>query len=96
MKRRGIADVAEILAASLGVEFALRESSYKGGEYYLYQGADGLEISIEAHWRDEDGILAEPDFPQFSVLVYVNHIITGMDEKLAAVDGLELLRCEVV
>lgn len=90
------ADVVRIIGPRLGVDFSLRDSSYKGGDYYLYRGDDGVEVSIEKHERDRDGMLGEPDFPQYSTLVYVNYARPEIDRELAAVDYLDLLRTEVV
>jgi hypothetical protein len=60
----------------------------------LYRGSRGAEVSIESHWSDEDGILAEPDFSLYSTLVYVNNPDREMEEKLDMVERLELLRSE--
>lgn len=91
-----ISDAARIISDSLNVKFSPRDSSYRGGEYFRYRGSEGLQISIEKHWCDEDGELAEPDFPQYSALVYVDRLDAGTEGKLDAIGLLDLLRSEVV
>ncbi|MEV0982473.1 hypothetical protein [Streptomyces sp. NPDC049915] len=89
-------DVTQSLKGNLNVDFQVRESSYRGGEYFLHRGAAGLEISVETHACDEDGEYAEPAFTEYETLVYVNNSNPEVEGKMAAVTGLELLRTETV
>ncbi|MCX4400557.1 hypothetical protein OG840_01755 [Streptomyces sp. NBC_01764] len=91
-----VADVADMVAAALNIKLSRRESSYKGGDYFLHRDEDGFEVSVEGHVRDEEGNFEEPDFPQYATFVYINHSLPGVEDKLATVQRLDLLRTEVV
>ncbi|MEE1763539.1 hypothetical protein [Streptomyces sp. SP18BB07] len=89
-------EASRSISTALGVEFSVRNSSYKGGDYYFYRGVGRLEISIEENVRDDEGILGEPEFPQFDALVYVNCSISEVERKLSTVEDLQLLRAETI
>jgi hypothetical protein len=91
-----VSRVSLIVAAVLGVNFSLRNSSYKGGDYYLYRGMERLEISIEGNECDDEGVPVEPEFPLYAVLVYVNNSTDEVERKLSNLNELKLLRLEIV
>ncbi|MGW0902840.1 hypothetical protein [Streptomyces sp. NPDC002853] len=88
------ARLAKKISESVGCDFAVRDSSYKGGEYYHFQDSSDLEITIERHGRDDDGDLTEPDFSQYTTLVYADNVSEDVEASLRGVEGLELLRSE--
>ncbi|GHI07934.1 hypothetical protein Scel_62550 [Streptomyces cellostaticus] len=96
MQSAVISDAMSLVSRVLGVAFEVRESSYKGGEYYRYVDQAGWDISIQSHWRDEDGILAKPEFPQCSVLVYVNEVPREVEEKMDSIPSLSKLQSRVI
>ncbi|MPY60585.1 hypothetical protein [Streptomyces spongiae] len=89
-------EVAHGVADVLGIEFSLRNSSYKRGSYYFHRGAERLSISIERHAHDDEGVLGEPQYPQYGVLVYVNYSVPEVEQKLSTLEQIELLRTETV
>ncbi len=90
-------EVREAIERRLGREFVLHESSYVGGEYFRVAGPPE-EILIQAHIPDDEGYFAEPDFQEWSVLVYVNDSTRWdeVDALLANVKLLHRLRTETV
>ncbi|MEU6593682.1 hypothetical protein ABZ923_31470 [Streptomyces sp. NPDC046881] len=93
-KNPDVSVVARLIGDALTVHLDMRESSYKGGEYFLHRDVGGMEISVEANVRDEEGVLAEPDHPDYPVLVYLNHSSLPAESRISEVDGLDLLRVE--
>ncbi|MFD8489446.1 hypothetical protein [Streptomyces sp. NPDC059712] len=87
-------DVAASLGEALQINLSERESSFKGGKYYFTRGPDGVEISVERNVRDEEGVYSEPEFSKYKILVYVNYGRVDVDEAVAAISGLHLLRTE--
>ncbi|MFB6949048.1 hypothetical protein ACFV85_28340 [Streptomyces niveus] len=67
-------EVVEDLSSALGVKFEERDSSYKGGKYFLAHGEGLQEISVESNWEDEEGFAAEPNFKEYPILVYFNGV----------------------
>ncbi|MGW3953094.1 hypothetical protein ACWEKM_19760 [Streptomyces sp. NPDC004752] len=65
-------EVCDALSLSLGVSFKSRESDFKGGRYYLARVQGSEKIAVELNWEDDEGYLAEPEYPEYSTLVYVN------------------------
>ncbi|MEV0204292.1 hypothetical protein AB0H97_03735 [Streptomyces sp. NPDC050788] len=96
VRRLAPRDVAEIVSAKLAADFTLRESSYKGGEYFIHRTADGVEISIEKQFSDEEGELSEPDFPEYATFVYVNRGKSEIDRQLNELDQLHQIRSEMI
>lgn len=96
MEGWALSEAARSIATVLGVDFSVRNSSYKGGDYYFYRGVGRLEISIEGNVCDDEDILTEPEFPQCGVLVYVNCSISEVEQKLSTLENLQLLRAETV
>ncbi|WP_307070537.1 hypothetical protein [Streptomyces sp. B3I8] len=86
----------DALSASLGIRFDTRESGFKGGEYYLARVGGSGKVTIEANWVDDEGYLAEPDFPNHSTLVYATDLDARMLSALENAAGLPCLRVEHV
>lgn len=89
-----VRNAASALESLLGVRFHRRESSYKGGEYFLASFNSGGEITVEVNWVDEDGDLAEPEYANFSVLVYANKVNVGTLASISAAGLFTLLRSD--
>lgn len=83
----------------LGIELELHESSYHGGDYYLYGKIEEENYSLEYNkdlYEDEP---TEADFSEYIVLLYVNR--TKRSKELhdlieARIDNIEFLRHEDV
>jgi hypothetical protein len=91
-----VARVASAIRDSLRIGLTRRESSFKGGEYFFMRDSSGMEISVERNVRDEDGDFAEPDFQEYGILVYVNYSTSRVEEKIAALAGVNLLRIDTI
>lgn len=91
-----LAEVARILGGLLGVRLEERESSYRGGVYFRGELATDGEVLVQLNWADEDGELAEPEFPEFVILVYVNSVSAEMAGSISTSGKLSLLREEVL
>ncbi|WSI38738.1 hypothetical protein OG585_16455 [Streptomyces sp. NBC_01340] len=92
MQSTTMSEVASVVGRALRINFEARDSSYKGGLYYRYGHEGEWDMSIESHWRDEDGVLAKPDFPEFSVLVYVNEAPLEVEDEMDRIPGLRKLQ----
>ncbi|MGW5306042.1 hypothetical protein ACWERF_19170 [Streptomyces griseoluteus] len=95
-KGLSVPEAAELAGVVLGIELDLRESSYRGGPYFLHRYADGAEISIEGNVRDEEGVLVESGFPDYATLIYLNNSRSELEKTLSEVGKFDLLRTEVV
>ncbi|GAA4561238.1 hypothetical protein [Streptomyces collinus] len=95
-KQTNIADVARSVGDALGRTLSLRESSYRGGEYFFNRDSDGTELSVEQNVRDEEGQYVEPEYSHYRVLVYVNYGNSAIERKVADIPGLHFLRVETV
>ncbi|MEU3529161.1 hypothetical protein AB0E62_35825 [Streptomyces sp. NPDC038707] len=95
-KGLGVPEVGRLVSEVLGVDLEMRESSYKGGEYFTHRYADGAEISIEGNVLDEDDVHVEEGFPEYSTLIYLNYSRLELEERLSRVKELDLLRSETV
>jgi hypothetical protein len=86
---------AEMVASVTGEDLEPHSSSYLG-EYFRVATADGGEIVVRENAEDEEGYLAESDFPEQRVLVYLDGVTGSISERLIATDGFSLLRSEEV
>jgi hypothetical protein len=87
-------EASEHLAAATGATFALHDSDYLGGDYFLGEGPNGERISVQENFADDEGYLMEPDFPDHATLVYVSGTDTGTGWALDR-EGFELLRSDL-
>ena len=79
-----IEEVREQVEGALGVRFTLFESSEIGPYYFAPLCAPHAELTLRPNLdasaeedADEEDALAEPDFPDFGVLLYVEWKTTG-------------------
>jgi hypothetical protein len=77
------ADAGALLARALDAECEVRDGPYPGATYCLLRGAEFQRLTVEENWEDDDGYLAEPDFPSSRVLVY----LTDPDPRVLEVLG---------
>ncbi|MEW8229310.1 MAG: hypothetical protein AB2745_03225 [Candidatus Thiodiazotropha endolucinida] len=56
---------------ALGICLEARESGYYGGDYYLLKG-DDISLVLQENFVEDDGELTEDDYPDASILLYVN------------------------
>ena len=71
--------VADALAPALGLQWEQRESSFRGGNYFLCRrGAE--EFILQINWDTLDGEPFE-DAPDVAVVLYAS---TGQPDKVAA------------
>jgi hypothetical protein len=72
-KQADVDDVAQQIAALIGVN-SVKRSGEEKGEYCTFEGDTNENIELVASvWADEDGdYTREPDFPDWSYLLYLN------------------------
>ena len=85
-------DVADACGRVLGRAPELHDDDYFG-EYYRWELGATWEVDVKRNVTDDDGSLYEPDFADWSVLVYESGA-TDASSVLRDIDGLELLRDE--
>lgn len=89
-----VATVGRCLAVALGVHLVERESGYMGGAYLRGSGSGLEEVIVQANFEDEEGYLAEADFPDYRALSYVTQELeSGPLPKMDDV-GVHVLRVE--
>ncbi|MCA1671733.1 MAG: hypothetical protein ABR608_06925 [Pseudonocardiaceae bacterium] len=91
-----LAAAADLIARAVGVEFELHDSGYHGGDYYRSKCFGSEEILVQDNFEDEEGYLAEPNFPEHHTLVYINGASEKVARVLADVEDLEPLRSELI
>lgn len=72
----GMADADLSRAGSLierivDIRLEMRDSYYRGGDYYLWKGTD-VELTLQLNYDCLDEDLAEEDFPDSKILVYLS------------------------
>ena len=85
-----LSELAHRVEVALGLPVQLRDSFYRGGDYYRGTGDGGRRA-------DPSNELRRPrrtDFPDHTVLVYVTGADETMTEQLRRVPDLGLLRTE--
>lgn len=94
--QRDIREVCDALSSSMEISFDARESDFKGGRYYLARFQEFGKITVERNLEDDEGYLAESDFPQYSTLVYATAPTERMLSILENAGYLQHLRMECV
>ncbi|MGH3916428.1 MAG: hypothetical protein ACRDTC_23915 [Pseudonocardiaceae bacterium] len=89
-------DAARRLEAALGLVIQRHDSSYRGGDYYRGSGDAVEEVIVQQNFEDEEGYLAEPDFPDHEILVYVTEPNELGIDRLRDLTDLTLLRSRVL
>lgn len=85
---------AHAVSDALDVDLELRESSYKGGEYYYGATTEGFKVTVENNWEDEEGELVEPEWPSFKILIYTEMLTADGERTMSAVPHVTPLRIE--
>ena len=67
-----ICGARELLEAVLSVKFDIRESEYKGGEYFQWGQTNGEHFVLKRNVDPVDGEPAEMSFPAYKTLFYLN------------------------
>ncbi len=70
-KNLNLEEAKSLLESSLHVKLAPHDSYYHGGDYYLLDEED-VELILQLNFDCLDEDLAEPDFPNANVLLYVD------------------------
>ncbi|MET9645558.1 hypothetical protein [Streptomyces syringium] len=85
-----------IMAAEMALKFHRHESLYRGGEYFRAQPRGFDEMTVEVNWEDSEGYLAEPDYADHSILVFVSNPSDSVKRALASIERISLLRTELL
>ena len=67
-----INELAQRLSGILNIEFSLHDSLYRGGAYYRSAIPGKEEFVLQRNKDLVDNELAEPEFPQFPILLYID------------------------
>jgi hypothetical protein len=67
-----ISTVKAVLESILGIQFELHNSSYHGGDYYLFGMKKAEHFVLKKNLDPVDKKPAEQSFPLYSILLYVN------------------------
>ena len=84
---------------ALGLKFELHESTYHGGDYYLFGKLDEENFSLEYNKDLDENEPTEDDYSEYIILLYVNR--TKRSQELhdlikTVIDDAEYLRHEDV
>jgi hypothetical protein len=93
-------EAARRVERALSIRLEPRESTYRGGAYYAWDGDDGWpiagELIVQANAPDDEGYLAEAEHPNHRTLLYASRVPDAWFEALSRTEGIELLASEVV
>jgi len=97
-KTYGVEELRLCLESALDLSFALHESSYTGGDYYLYTSDNGEKISIKPNSIDDEGYRLENDYKDTKVLLYISNSNRWekIEQELKKIMGLNLLKSELI
>jgi hypothetical protein len=90
-KNGDLDEAAARTEALLTIELEPRHSSFRGGDYYNWDGPDSGEIIVQRNFEDEEGELDEADYPEHLVLLYASGLPDELYERLGGLPGLDLL-----
>jgi hypothetical protein len=88
--------VADLVARALAIEFRLHNSDYLGGDYFRWQGDHYAEVEVVVNSPDDEGYLLESEVPGMQVLVFASCLDDAANETLRGLDGIELVRSDLV
>jgi hypothetical protein len=86
--------VGRCLTAVLGVHLAEHESGYRGGAYLRGSGSGLEEVIVQMNFEDEEGYLAEADYPSYRTLSYVTQDLESVPLPKMVDIGVHVLRVE--
>lgn len=80
-----IDEARNLLEASLGIQFEVRNSEYQGGDYYQWGKTRDEHFVLKRNVDPIDGEPAEMAFPKHRILFYVNDTSrsTALKERLS-------------
>ncbi len=83
------------LEAALSCKFRMHESSYYG-IYYQYGEKSGEHFVLKENVDFFDNEAAEPDFPDYKILLYLNEVAAPVDavEKVVSRNSFSLLKVQ--
>ncbi|SRR6266481_969503 len=74
-----ITEAKESLEAALDVNFEARESTYQGGEYFVFGKRASENFVLKRNLDPIDGEPAEMKFPEYPILLYINDTLRSSD-----------------
>jgi hypothetical protein len=90
-KGRDLAGAAKQVAEALSIELELRDSSFRGGDYYNWDGPLGEELIVQRNFRDAEGELEYPEFPEHQVLLQASAFEEAVLDVIGDLSGLDKL-----
>jgi hypothetical protein len=76
-----IDEVRGAIEVSAGLSLAAHESAYRGGEYFRGD-LDGVSLVLQKNFIEDDGEPTEAEFPQVSLLIYLDGEVHAVDVVL--------------
>ena len=80
---------------ALGTPMELHESAYRGGDYFRLEKT-GVKLVLQTNFMEDDGEVAEAEYPDADVLLYLDGDSTDVDGMAALVtarlNSFKLLR----
>lgn len=67
-----LSNIAKELERAFGLNLTARESSYRGGVYYLHRTPGKEELILQSNVDPSEGGAAEPRFADYPTLLYVS------------------------
>lgn len=82
-QEQDIDEVCKRVEQALGIRMEARESFFHGGDYCRYSGEGHGELILQMNRDLVDDTLAEPDFPDVTMLLYVDGTLWGAEIEKA-------------
>jgi hypothetical protein len=92
--RDDLALVGRTMAAALDIRLVEHESGYRGGAYLRGSGGGLEEVIVQANFEDDEGELAEVDFPTYRTLAYITQRLESSALPSLTDIGIQVLRVE--
>jgi|APMI01.1.fsa_nt_gi hypothetical protein len=89
-----LAIAGSIVSELLGVDLNEHDSDYRGGSYLRGSAKWGREVIVQTNFEDDQGYLAEPEFPDCPTLIYVEEEGDALSAIFCADPRLSVLRVE--
>jgi hypothetical protein len=86
-----IDEVRGALEVSAGLSLAAHESAYHGGNYFRGD-LDGVSLVLQTNFIEDDGEPTEAEFPEVSLLIYLDGEVHAVDVVQGRLLNVKVLR----
>lgn len=88
----GLEEAYVHLVRGTNITLEARHSLFIGGDYYCTPFGQPKVLSLQPNVQDDEGYLAEPDFPEHRMILYVDGSREDLARAILEAEGSHLLK----